>query len=87
MCHILCCPHVDCQKAWDEKVAGFCEWMISSNMDPDIHACTQAALKARDPNTVFHAYFLPQALCRLCLDKMKMAGLTLSKATCLVSGD
>ncbi len=56
-------------------------------MDPDIHACTQAALKARDPNTVFHAYFLPQALCRLCLDKMKMAGLTLSKATCLVSGD
>ncbi len=31
-------------------VAGFCEWMTSVNLDPDIHACLQAVLEARDPS-------------------------------------
>jgi hypothetical protein len=55
-CHILYCLHEDCRRAWDEAVVGLDEWMTSVDTDPLIQYCIVSALRARDPNTIFHAY-------------------------------
>ncbi len=35
---------------------GLDEWMTSVDTDPLIQYCIVSALRARDPNTIFHAY-------------------------------